>query len=87
LTAQAAGQAQQGIDDAKVLQFAASQTRIVLTFNRRHFLKLHRSSPYHPGIIICTTDDDIAALAARIDAAIRANEPLAGKLVRVNKPS
>lgn len=41
VTAQQAGQANQGIADPQVLSFATAQGRAVLTFNRRHFLRLH----------------------------------------------
>ena len=39
LTAQEAGQAGQGIEDAAVLAFATAAGRAVLTFNRRHFIR------------------------------------------------
>jgi hypothetical protein len=42
LTAQQAGQANQAIPDSQVLAFAAAQGRAVLTFNRRHFVRLHQ---------------------------------------------
>jgi hypothetical protein len=86
LTAQAAGNAGQKIPDPDVLAFAIAQGRAVLTFNRRHFIRLHRQNSNHAGIIICTDDRDIAALAARIDDAIAACGPLAGQLVRVIRP-
>jgi hypothetical protein len=86
LTAQQAGQAQQGIPDPAVLAFAIAQGRAVLTFNRRHYIRLHsRTSPHH-GIIVCTKDDDTVALAARIDRAIANCPSLDNQLLRVNRP-
>jgi hypothetical protein len=86
LTAQQAGQAQQAIPDPAVLAFAVAQGRAVLTFNRLHFIRLHRHAGPHAGIIVCSRDPDSAALAARIDEAIRAAGSLANQLLRINRP-
>jgi predicted nuclease of predicted toxin-antitoxin system len=89
LTAQQAGQAQQGIPDPQVLAFAAAQGRAVLTFNRRHFVRLHQrtiSSGSHAGVIVCTKDSDVVALARRIHQAITALPSLTNQLVRIRKP-
>lgn len=89
LTAQQAGQANQRIPDSQVLAFAASQGRTVLTFNRRHFVRLHQqtvSTTPHAGIIACTEDDDAAALALRIHQAITPLSSLANQLIRIHKP-
>ncbi len=86
-TAQQAGQAGRGVPDPDVLAFAVSDQRAVLTHNRRHFIRLHRSTPAHFGIVVCTDDDDFVAAARRIHQAILANAPLDNKLVRVNKPA
>jgi hypothetical protein len=72
LTANEASQARQGFSDAQVLAFAISQTRAVITFNRRHFIRLHRHVQPHYGIIVCTDDRDWIALAARVHQAIGA---------------
>ena len=68
-----------------VLAFAVTLGRAVLTYNRRHFKRLHRTAQPHAGIIICTPDED-DALAARIDLAIRVAVPLDNRLVIINKP-
>jgi predicted nuclease of predicted toxin-antitoxin system len=89
VTAQQAGQANQGIADPLVLAFAAAQGRAVLTFNRRHFMRLHQhtlAGGSHAGIIVCTKDSDVAALAQRIHQAIAALPSLANQLVRIRKP-
>lgn len=85
LTALEAEQANRGIPDPHVLTFAHGQQRSVLTINRWHFIKLHRQSQDHDGILVCSEDQDASALAQRIHDAIVANEPLQGKLIRINR--
>ena len=46
------GMANQATPDAEVLRYAQSQHRALLTYNRKHFLQLHRASPSHAGIIV-----------------------------------
>jgi len=83
LTVQEAGEA--GGDDARVLSYAAGAGRIVLTFDRRDFERLHRASIAHAGIVNCTFDTP-DALAARIDHAVDSAGSLTGQHVRVNRP-
>jgi len=85
LTVQEAGNA--GDADPDVLAFAVADARAVVTQNRRDFVHLHRQATDHAGIIICSVDKDSEALANRIDAAILAEAPLDGKLVRVVRPA
>jgi len=87
VTALEADQANQAIPDSAVLAFALRLQRSVLTINKWHFIKLHSRHQDHGGIVVCTEDHDDVALAGRIHEAIVANEPLAGKLIRVNRPS
>ncbi|HJT79348.1 MAG TPA: DUF5615 family PIN-like protein [Gemmataceae bacterium] len=75
-----------GQDDPTVLADATAEGRAVLTFNRRHFLRLHRQSSAHAGIVACTRDADVVALAARIAQAITAAGSLVAKCLRVNRP-
>src|SRR5438552_12793435 len=77
----------QGGSDTQVLADATAAGRAVLTFNRRHFKRLHRLNPAHQGIISCTPDDDLDALTARIDKAITAAGTLAGQHLRINRPT
>ena len=70
LTAQEAGQGNLRIADSAVLACAGAQGRAVLTFNRRHFIKLHRNVSRHHGILVCTRDNDVLGLALRIHQAI-----------------
>ncbi len=71
LTTLEAGKANQGIPDEAVLMFAISEKRIVLTFNRKDFIKLHRAFPDHFGIMICTRNPDAIDLASKIDTEIK----------------
>ena len=87
LTSQDAGRSHKRIPDDEVLDFATGEKRAVLTLNRLHFIKLHRSTHgNHAGIIVCSVDTQAAALAERIDKAIQHATELAGKLLRVNLP-
>ena len=67
LTTLEAGKANQKIPDEEVLLFAIAEERVMLTLNRRHFMRLHRLYPKHFGIIVCTEDGDFEALAIRIN--------------------
>lgn len=82
LTTHQAGESNQSISDDEVLAFA----RAVLTINRRDFIRLHRLSDDHAGIIVCTQDSDVLGQAERIDEAIRLSGALAGQLIRINRP-
>ena len=79
-------QGKAGASDPQVLADAAAVGRAVLTFNRWDFDRLHRLSSAHAGIVSCTKDDDLVALAGRIDQAVKTEQPLASKHVRVNRP-
>ena len=87
MTALEAGKSDQSIPDEEVLAFAATEGRAVLTLNRLHFIRLHRLTLPHPGIIVCTYDPDFAAQAVRIDAVIAGLTDLGNQLLRVNRPS
>ena len=85
LTSQEAGNAGQAIPDEQVLAFAADQQRIVITLNRKHFLRLHQERPGHTGIVVCTFDPDFVGLAGRIHEALESQESYARTLIRVNR--
>ncbi len=87
LTTADAGKAGQAVADAEVLRFATDQSRILLTLNRKHFIRLHASSPDHAGIVVCTFDPDFAGQARRIDEALRSYGETRGRLIRVNRPA
>ncbi|MEM9092788.1 MAG: DUF5615 family PIN-like protein [Cyanobacteria bacterium P01_F01_bin.53] len=87
LTVQEAGNADQGISDDDVLAFAIAQERAVLTLNRYDFVKLHRASDDHFGIVVCTNDKNWKLFAARIDEAVSVAQSLRGRLLRINRPA
>lgn len=86
LTVQEAHKSDQSIPDEEVLQFACDENRAVLTFNKKHFIRLHRKMPEHHGIVVCTYDPNFMDQAARIDALVQEQAELNGILVRVNRP-
>jgi hypothetical protein len=86
LTIQEDGKSNQRVPDHAVLSAAAALDRAILTTNRRHFILLHLASTDHAGIIACTYDPDFRRQAARISDALLLNMPLAGQLIRVNRP-
>jgi predicted nuclease of predicted toxin-antitoxin system len=87
LTSLEAGNANQRIPDDAVLSFATAENRILLTLNRRDFIKLHRMNPIHSGIIVCTEDADFQALAMRIHAELlNHTDNFANQLIRVYRP-
>ncbi len=85
LTVQEAGNA--GKSDPEVLTFAIEINRIILTQNRRDFVKLHRSNSEHPGMLICSDDQDFLRLADRTHEALLGEDSLQNKIIRVTRPS
>jgi predicted nuclease of predicted toxin-antitoxin system len=83
LTSIDAGNASAAIPDSEVLAFAAREGRILLSHNRRHFLRLHVTrAEEHAGIVVCTVDADFSQLAQRIHAAV---SDMKNQLIRVNR--
>ena len=88
LTILEAGKANQKISDEDVLLYAINENRVILTLNRKHFMRLHRLNPDHFGIIVCTEDPDFDALANRInDALEKGRELLEGQLIKIYRPN
>jgi predicted nuclease of predicted toxin-antitoxin system len=69
LTAQ--GDGRKGASDREILSRAHALTRAVLTYNRRHFERLHRQGEPHSGIVTAKHDNDFVRLAARIDTKLK----------------
>jgi hypothetical protein len=86
LTTYESGHAGIAIPDEEVLAFSIAEKRVLLTINRKHFIRLHRQKPDHTGIIVCTFDLDFAALAQRIHDALAAQSDMNGHLIRINRP-
>jgi predicted nuclease of predicted toxin-antitoxin system len=88
LTRFEAGNANAAVPDAEVLEFAVAQGRILLTNNRRHFLRLHHTRiGHHTGIVLCTFDLDFAAQARRIHNAVSSAPEMKNQLIRINRPA
>ncbi len=86
LTVAESGNAGTAFPDNEVLEFAHRQNRILVTLNRRHFIRLHTDDALHSGIIACTTDSDFRRQATAIDDAIKNQACMQGKLIRINRP-
>jgi hypothetical protein len=86
LTVQEAGHAQKAIPDEEVLAFAKAERRILVTLNRKHFIRLHLAVSDHAGIVVCTFDPDFGGQALRIHAVLESEDDLSGRLLRVNRP-
>jgi hypothetical protein len=86
LTTVEAGKSGQAVPDAEALAFATAEGRVLITLNRKHFIRLHALSADHGGIVVCTFDPDFRGQAERIDSVLRELPEAKGRLVRVNKP-
>ncbi len=87
LTSYEAGTANQSLPDKDVLDFANKQGRILLTLNRKHFVKLHQTDSRHFGVVVCSFDPDYQSFVKRIIEAVQHEEPMTGKILRINRPS
>jgi hypothetical protein len=81
------GRGNKKIPDSDVLLRETQLNRVVLTYNRRHYHRLHSNAPNHAGIVTATFDFDDSALAQRIHAALSASAGIPNQLIRVLKPS
>ncbi len=87
LTIQETGKGGQAITDEAVLAFAHAEQRVLLTLNRKHFIRLHNQQAEHSGIVVCTFDPDFIALAQRIHKALDNQSSPLGQLIRINRPA
>ena len=87
LTIQETGKADRSTPDEEVLAFSSADARVLLTLNRKHFIRLHKKHTNHAGIIVCSFDPDFIALASRIHEAVAARADLSNQLVRINRPN
>ena len=86
VTIQESGKAGQALPDESVLAFACAEGRMVVTYNRKHFIQLHNQQHEHCGIIVCSVDADFVGLAQRIHEAIQKQLETSRPLIRVNRP-
>lgn len=87
LTIQETGKAGQAVSDETVLASARAEGRALLTFNRKHFIRLHLEQHDHCGIVVCTVDADFVGLAHRIHEALEPQKEGARFLTRINRPT
>jgi len=88
LTTLEAGKANQRIPDEEVLRFAVAEERVMLTLNRRHFMRLHRLHPEHFEIIVCTEDANFEALVIRIKQVLEGiGDNLEKQLIKIYRPN
>ncbi len=81
-----AGQANQGIPDDQVLDYATLNDRSVITFNRDDFVALHRNGVNHAGIIICKDDRDYLGQAQALHDYLETQVTrLHNRLIRVQR--
>jgi predicted nuclease of predicted toxin-antitoxin system len=85
LTSLEAGNANQRIPDDQVLRTATADNRVVITFNRDDFLRLHRSGVNHSGIIICKDDSNLNSLSQALHEYLITQTVLKNRLLRVLK--
>lgn len=72
--------------DPDILARAHALGRAVLTYNRRHYERLHRQGAAHSGIVSARQDTNHPALATRIHDALAGLSP--GRwCIRVNRPA
>ena len=80
-----AGQANQGIPDDEVLEYATLNDRSVITFNRDDFVALHRNGVNHAGIIICKDDRDYLGQSQVLHDYLEIQDRLHNRLIRVQR--
>lgn len=85
LTTHEAGNSNRSVSDLDVVRYATANGRVVVTLNRRDFIRIHQSGIPHAGIVVCTLDQNYAALASRIDHALATQTATANTLVRVDR--
>ncbi len=85
LTIQETGRANSALPDEEVLAFASAEGRVLLTLNRKHFIRLHQANFHHAGIVACTFDPDFVTLARRIHDALTEQRDMTGQLLRVSR--
>jgi hypothetical protein len=87
LTTYESGRGGQAVPDEEVLAFAIEEKRILVTLNRKYFVRLHQIKPEHAGIIVCSFDLNFTALAQRIHQEITTQPSINGRLIRINRPN
>jgi len=73
-----------GIADSDVLSLARQHRLAVLTANEADFVLLHKQLPGHYGILIVEDEDNVPALARRIDALLKEHGDVRGQILWLN---
>lgn len=81
------GKANQAVPDERILARATELSRVLLTLNRKDFIRLHNQNPNHAGIVICTEDPNRAGQARRIDEKLSEQSKVRNQLLRVYRPA
>lgn len=85
ITSYDAGQANRGIPDDEVLNYATENNLIVITFNRDDFIELHNKNIQHRGIVICKTDRDYQGQIDYLHKYLQNQDNLINRLIRIKK--
>ena len=85
ITSYEAGQANQGIRDEEVLNYATQKSLAVITFNRDDFIKLHNNGVQHSGIIVCKTDRDYQGQIKCLHDYLQTQATLINRSIRIKK--
>lgn len=85
ITSYDAGQANRGIPDDEVLNYAAKNSLILITFNRDDFIELHQSGIKHKGIVICKTNRDYRGQVDKLQEYFQTQSSFENRLIRVKK--
>jgi len=85
ITSYDAGQANRGIPDREVLNYATSNNLAVITFNRDDFIELHKSNIQHSGIVICKADRDYQGQVNFLHQYLQSQNSLVDRLIRIKK--
>jgi hypothetical protein len=85
ITSYDAEQANQGISDDKVINYATQNNLAVITFNRDDFIELHNHNIQHSGIVICKTDRDYQGQINFLHEYLQTQNSLLNRLIRIKK--
>jgi hypothetical protein len=85
ITSYDAGQANQGISDDEVINYATQNNLAVITFNRDDFIELHNNGIQHSGIVICKTDRDYQGQINFFHKYLQTQNSLLNRLIRIKK--
>jgi len=85
LTSRDAGNDGRSVPDGEVLDYAMSSGRVLLSLNRWDFKPLHKATPNHCGMLLCSVDADFSAQAAKIHASLLSNPEMNGVLLNITR--